>query len=99
MSDRCYMEIECAKKDYDAVLDDYFPQVMEEDGDYVKASEPEANYAYAKELEEWAEQGIAFLEPIPITFRWPISSVGLEAQKARCMDAQEQVGQAVANAG
>lgn len=61
MSDRCYMQIECAKKDYDAVLDDYFPEVLEEDGDFVKAADPEANYAYAKELEDWAKRGMIFL--------------------------------------
>ncbi|MCZ6766078.1 MAG: hypothetical protein O7D32_04015, partial [bacterium] len=31
MGDRCYMEIECSKVDYDAVLHDYFAEILEED--------------------------------------------------------------------
>ena len=45
MSDRCYMEIQCSKEHYESVLREYFIEILEEDGDYVKAADPEANYS------------------------------------------------------
>lgn len=61
MSDRCYMEIQCSKKDYESVLREYFIEILEEDGDYVKASDPEANHAYTKEAGKWVDQGLIFV--------------------------------------
>lgn len=61
MSDRCYMEIQCSKKDYESTLREYFIEILEEDGDYIKAADPEANHAYTKEAEEWADQGLVFI--------------------------------------
>ncbi len=61
MSDRCYMTIQCAKKDYDEVLHEYFPEVSETEGEFVCASAPEADYAYADEVEEWSKQGMVFI--------------------------------------
>ena len=61
MGDRCYMTIQCSKKDYDEVLHEYFVEVLEEDGSYVQAADSEANYAYANEMEEWAKRGIVFV--------------------------------------
>ena len=61
MSDRCYMEIQCAKKDYDEVLHEYFPDVLETAGEFLWASASEADYAYADEVEEWSRQGMVFI--------------------------------------
>ena len=43
------------------MLREYFIEILEEDGDYVKAADPEANYAYTNEIEEWADQGLVFI--------------------------------------
>ncbi len=61
MSDRCYMTIQCSKKDYDEVLHEYFAEILDEDGSYVEAADSEANYAYTNETEEWAKQGLIFM--------------------------------------
>ncbi len=61
MGDRCYMEIQCSREHYESVLHEYFIEILEEDGDYVKAADPEANYAYNNEIEEWADQGLIFI--------------------------------------
>jgi len=55
------MEIQCSKAHYESVLHEYFVEILEEDGDYVKAADPEANYAYTNEIEEWADQGLVFI--------------------------------------
>jgi hypothetical protein len=60
MSDRCYMTIQCSKKDYDEVLHEYFAEILDEDGSYVEAADSEANYAYTNEMEEWVKQGLIF---------------------------------------
>ncbi|MCZ6653120.1 MAG: hypothetical protein O7D91_08840 [Planctomycetota bacterium] len=61
MGDRCYMEIQCSREHYESVLREYFIEILEEDGGYVKAADPEANYAYTNEIEEWADQGLIFI--------------------------------------
>ena len=61
MSDRCYMEIQCSKSDYESTLREYFVEILEEDGGYIKAADPEASHAYTKEAEEWADQGLIFV--------------------------------------
>ena len=61
MSDRCYMEIQCSKSDYESTLREYFIEILEEDDGYIKAADPEANHAYTKEAEEWADQGLIFI--------------------------------------
>ena len=61
MGDRCYMEIQCAREHYESVLHEYFTEVLEEDDEYVKAADPEANYAYTNEIEEWAKLGLVFI--------------------------------------